>query len=90
LGFDVAIVVVLHEISTILNTGLDRQSLSILVQLCEMGVNPGALVHGTSSVYVSALAECSLFSVVQELRRESARLKQEEEDAEALNQLAAS
>jgi hypothetical protein len=36
----------LHEISTLLNTGLDRNSLSILVQLCEMGVNPGALVHG--------------------------------------------
>ena len=35
----------LHEISGLLNTGLDRNSLSILVQLCEMGVNPGALVH---------------------------------------------
>eukprot|EP00621_Florenciella_sp_RCC1693_P010419 CAMPEP_0182523198 /NCGR_PEP_ID=MMETSP1323-20130603/870_1 /TAXON_ID=236787 /ORGANISM="Florenciella parvula, Strain RCC1693" /LENGTH=73 /DNA_ID=CAMNT_0024731503 /DNA_START=68 /DNA_END=289 /DNA_ORIENTATION=+ len=36
---------VLHEISGLLNTGLDKNSLSILVQLCEMGVNPGALIH---------------------------------------------
>ena len=35
----------LHEISGLLNTGLDKNSLSILVQLCEMGVNPGALIH---------------------------------------------
>lgn len=35
----------LFEISDLLNTGLDRESLSVLVQLCEMGVNPGALVH---------------------------------------------
>ena len=27
----------------ILNSGLDRESLSILIQLCEMGVNPEAL-----------------------------------------------
>ena len=38
--------IALHEISTLLNTGLDRNTLSILVQLCEIGVNPGALVHG--------------------------------------------
>lgn len=33
----------LHEISTILNTGLDRKTLSILVELIESGVNPEAL-----------------------------------------------
>ena len=60
----------LHEISGLLNTGLDRNSLSILVQLCEMGVNPGALVH-----------------VVQELRRESVRLQQSEQDARAIEGL---
>ncbi|XXQ37846.1 Mitotic-spindle organizing protein 1 [Plasmodiophora brassicae] len=34
---------VLHEISEALNTGLDRETLSILVSLCEAGVNPEAL-----------------------------------------------
>ena len=35
--------IVLFEISQILNCGLDKQSLSILVSLCENGVNPEAL-----------------------------------------------
>ncbi|CAM9379341.1 unnamed protein product [Heterosigma akashiwo] len=34
---------VVYEISSILNTGLDRDSLNILVNLCESGVNPEAL-----------------------------------------------
>lgn len=34
---------ILYEISQILNTGLDRTSLSLLVSLCENGVNPEAL-----------------------------------------------
>jgi len=34
---------VLYEMAQLLNTGLDRQSLSILVSLCEHGVNPEAL-----------------------------------------------
>mmetsp|Transcript_26657 Transcript_26657/g.30631 ORF Transcript_26657/g.30631 Transcript_26657/m.30631 type:complete len:83 (-) Transcript_26657:1073-1321(-) len=34
---------VIYEISQILNTGLDRKTLSILVSLCECGVNPEAL-----------------------------------------------
>jgi len=33
----------LFDISNLLNTGLDRQSLSILAALCESGVNPEAL-----------------------------------------------
>ncbi|CAM9676413.1 unnamed protein product, partial [Sphacelaria rigidula] len=33
----------LHEISTMLNTGLDRRTLSILLELVESGVNPEAL-----------------------------------------------
>lgn len=32
-----------HEISKLLNTGLDRDTLSILIALCENGVNPEAL-----------------------------------------------
>ena len=38
---------VLHELSTLLNTGVDRESLSILVQLVDSGVNPEALAAGT-------------------------------------------
>ncbi|CAG8572666.1 17758_t:CDS:2 [Cetraspora pellucida] len=34
---------ILYEISTILNTGLDRETLSLCLNLCENGVNPEAL-----------------------------------------------
>ncbi|RKF64106.1 Mitotic-spindle organizing protein 1 [Erysiphe neolycopersici] len=34
---------VFHEISTLLNAGLDRQTLSICISLIENGVNPEAL-----------------------------------------------
>ncbi|KAJ3050847.1 hypothetical protein HK097_008165 [Rhizophlyctis rosea] len=34
---------ILHEISLILNTGLDKETLSLCVSLCESGVNPEAL-----------------------------------------------
>lgn len=34
---------VLHEMSTLLNTGLDRDTLSLCLNLCENGVNPEAL-----------------------------------------------
>ncbi|KAM7086872.1 mitotic-spindle organizing protein 1-like [Molossus nigricans] len=34
---------VLFEISRILNTGLDMETLSICVHLCEQGINPEAL-----------------------------------------------
>ncbi|EAX84752.1 hypothetical protein TVAG_582700 [Trichomonas vaginalis G3] len=33
----------LHELSNILETGLDRETLSILLELTEAGVNPEAL-----------------------------------------------
>ncbi|GAB7350919.1 hypothetical protein MBLNU459_g1431t1 [Dothideomycetes sp. NU459] len=36
---------ILHEISTLLNTQLDRQSLSYCVSLIENGVNPDALAN---------------------------------------------
>lgn len=35
--------IAIYEISNILNTGLDRESLSLLVALCENGVNPDSL-----------------------------------------------
>ena len=34
---------VLYELSCILNCGIDRETLAILVSLCEQGVHPGAL-----------------------------------------------
>nr|XP_014353574.1 PREDICTED: mitotic-spindle organizing protein 1 isoform X1 [Latimeria chalumnae] len=34
---------VLLEISRLMNTGLDMESLSICVRLCEQGINPEAL-----------------------------------------------
>ncbi|KAF9994341.1 Mitotic-spindle organizing protein 1 [Modicella reniformis] len=34
---------ILTEMSNLLNTGLDRETLSICVSLCESGVNPEAL-----------------------------------------------
>ncbi|KAF3905830.1 hypothetical protein AA313_de0206600 [Arthrobotrys entomopaga] len=52
---------ILHEISTLLNTKLDRTTLSLCVSLVENGVNPEALA-----------------AVIKELRRESARLRQED------------
>lgn len=30
----------IHQISQILDTGLDKETLSILIALCESGVNP--------------------------------------------------
>ena len=33
----------LHEISRLLNTGLDMETLAICVRLCEQGANPEAL-----------------------------------------------
>jgi mitotic-spindle organizing protein 1 len=32
-----------YELNNVLNAGLDRESLSLLIQLVEMGVNPEAL-----------------------------------------------
>jgi len=34
---------ILLEISNLLNTGLDADTLAVCVRLCEMGVNPDAL-----------------------------------------------
>ena len=42
---------ILYEVSKILNTGLDRNTLAILVGLCEAGVNPEALAAPYTFVY---------------------------------------
>mmetsp|Transcript_48099 Transcript_48099/g.86538 ORF Transcript_48099/g.86538 Transcript_48099/m.86538 type:complete len:89 (-) Transcript_48099:132-398(-) len=34
---------IIYEISTLLNTGLNKETLAALVGLCELGVNPEAL-----------------------------------------------
>lgn len=34
---------IVHEIATLLDTGLDKETLSILISLIEAGVNPEAL-----------------------------------------------
>uniref|UniRef100_A0A8C2KT82 Mitotic spindle organizing protein 1 n=1 Tax=Cyprinus carpio TaxID=7962 RepID=A0A8C2KT82_CYPCA len=55
---------VLLEISRLLNTGLDMESLSICVRLCEQGINPEAL----SSV-IKELRRASDSLKVVDLRR---------------------
>jgi len=54
----------LMEISRILNTGLDQESLAICVRLCDQGANPEALA-----------------TVIKELRRETAALKESENES---------
>ncbi|EGX44704.1 hypothetical protein TWF569_011443 [Orbilia oligospora] len=54
---------ILHEISTLLNTKLDRTTLSLCVSLIENGVNPEALA-----------------AVIKELRKESERLQEEDDN----------
>lgn len=42
------IIQVLSEMANILNTGLDRETVSLCVSLCERGVNPEALAVSES------------------------------------------
>lgn len=35
----------MHEVSKLLDTGLDRPTLAVLMELVESGVNPEALAH---------------------------------------------
>lgn len=44
------------EISSILDTGLDKETLSILISLCEAGVNPEALAAVVRELRREALA----------------------------------
>mmetsp|Transcript_961 Transcript_961/g.1549 ORF Transcript_961/g.1549 Transcript_961/m.1549 type:complete len:104 (+) Transcript_961:2-313(+) len=41
---------ILMEISTLLNTGLDKETLSALVGLCELGANPEALAEAVKEL----------------------------------------
>lgn len=73
-----------HQISQILDTGLDKETLNILIALCESGVNPEV----TMLIRQLGVQDCAitckdarlqaLAAVVRELRREAARLKIEQ------------
>mmetsp|Transcript_62093 Transcript_62093/g.115198 ORF Transcript_62093/g.115198 Transcript_62093/m.115198 type:complete len:130 (+) Transcript_62093:67-456(+) len=41
---------ILYEISKLLNTGLNKDSLASLVSLCELGVNPEALAEAVTEL----------------------------------------
>ena len=55
----------IHEISQILDTGLDKETLNILIALCETGVNPevtsGILVH-SCKFKITAVTHCIAFA----------------------------
>mmetsp|Transcript_31316 Transcript_31316/g.73823 ORF Transcript_31316/g.73823 Transcript_31316/m.73823 type:complete len:80 (-) Transcript_31316:26-265(-) len=55
---------VLFEMSNLLNTGLDKQTLAILVELIESGVNPEALAHVVKELKREA-------AVLQQAQREA-------------------
>lgn len=42
----------LYGLAKILNTGLDRRVLALLLDLVELGVHPESLVDGTCSKYI--------------------------------------
>ncbi|KTW32615.1 uncharacterized protein T551_00100 [Pneumocystis jirovecii RU7] len=48
---------ILYEISLLLNTGLDKNTLSLCVSLCENGVNPESLAVRIAKV-VPILSKC--------------------------------
>mmetsp|Transcript_71592 Transcript_71592/g.142054 ORF Transcript_71592/g.142054 Transcript_71592/m.142054 type:complete len:86 (-) Transcript_71592:100-357(-) len=41
---------ILYEIATLLNTGLNKDTLAALVGLCELGVNPEALAEAVQDL----------------------------------------
>ncbi|RAH64925.1 mitotic-spindle organizing protein 1 [Aspergillus aculeatinus CBS 121060] len=55
---------ILHEISTLLNTHLDRTELSLCVSLIENGVNPEALAVGFFPEFLR-------WAVIKDLRKEA-------------------
>lgn len=70
----------LFDISQLLNTRLDKETLATCVQMIESGVNPQALaVRNRFSVSCFPHTHCTAFmrfqAVIQELRRESATLQ---------------
>ncbi|KAM9192601.1 mitotic-spindle organizing protein 1 isoform 1-T1 [Dugong dugon] len=72
---------VLLEISRILNTGLDMETLSICVRLCEQGINPEALSSVIKELRkaTEALKLCPEPSVVILLSQSLLRYKREKQ-----------
>ncbi|PBP20471.1 mitotic-spindle organizing protein associated with a ring of gamma-tubulin 1 [Diplocarpon rosae] len=67
---------VFHEISTLLNADLDRQTLSICISLIENGVNPEALaVCGSGSWEYARLMLWK--TVIRELRKDAEETRAE-------------
>ena len=66
---------VAYEMSRLLNTGLDREQLSILISLCENGVNPEVNASLARLGHIDLLVRQALGVVVKELRREAAAFK---------------
>ncbi len=70
-----------YEISCLLDTGLTREELDILLALIENGVNPEARcgpapdIHAAAPRPLTAHAPQALAMVVRELRREAAVLR---------------
>ncbi|GAB4845519.1 Glc7p regulatory subunit [Ancistrocladus abbreviatus] len=48
------------HMSNILDTGLDRQTLSVLISLCELGVNPEALAAVVKELRTDTSSSSSL------------------------------
>ncbi|XP_073275535.1 mitotic-spindle organizing protein 1B-like [Primulina huaijiensis] len=47
------------HMSNILETGLDRHTLSILISLCEIGLNPESLAAVLKELHKESQASCS-------------------------------
>ena len=60
---------ILHEIATILDTGLDQETISILVPLIESGVNPEAL----AAVVRELRREAAALKAVAQQQQQQAR-----------------
>ena len=68
--------VVLHDISQLLNTQLDKETLATCVSMIESGVNPEALAVSATGYEARKIGRSDIWTqaVIQELRRESAAL----------------
>ena len=54
---------VAYELSKVLDTGLDKETLSILVALCENGVNPEVRLTRPPPSFIFTLARLDVYSL---------------------------
>ena len=65
----------MYEISQLLHTQLDKETLATCVSMIENGVNPEALaVSFSAATSLYSGSRVALQGVIQELRRENARI----------------